>query len=86
MSEEDFLKKYNLKKAENTKDYQIDNETLIKDLKEQVEYVDQWRKEYLYRIDKAIEFIEKEHNEYNREFDSYQIWLEELLNILKGEE
>lgn len=38
-----------------------------------------------YKNKKAIEYIEKEYHKYNKEFNSFQWWLEDLLNILKGE-
>lgn len=81
MSEEDFLKKYNLKRAENTEDYQIDDETLIKDLKEEVEYQDQWRREYLERIDKAIEYINAMYIPFENNYQR-----KELFDILEGKE
>lgn len=36
------------------------------------------------RIDKAIKYVEKEYNKYNKVYDSFQWWLENLLKILKG--
>lgn len=42
------------------------------------------QKDYKARIDKAIEYVKKEYNEYNKDFDSYQWWLEDLLNILQN--
>lgn len=73
MSEEDFLKKYNLKKVENTKDYQIDNETIIKELQE--------------RIDKAIKELEEAYTNprlwKNVSYISEPFQID-LLNILKG--
>ena len=34
----------------------------IDDLKEQIDYQDVWRKEYISRIDKAIEYIEYDYD------------------------
>ena len=56
----------------------------IQDLKEKVNYQDAWRKEYISRIDKAIELIESyELGKYD-----YSIQMDgiiELKDILKGE-
>ena len=60
----------------------------IEDLKEQVKYQDLWRKEYLSRIDKAIEFIE-EHNIIGTNKEYLPSGIEkcyslELMEILQG--
>lgn len=57
------------------------------DLKEQVEYQDQWRKEYLEIIQKAIEYIKEctsSPDEYERFISTGEC--KKLLDILKGEE
>ena len=59
----------------------------IEDLKEQVEYQDQWRKEYLDRIDKAIEYINQHivKDKSTNETIYIAMNIENVLNILKGE-
>lgn len=73
-SEQDFMNRYNLKKAENPKDYQIDIQILIKELQE--------------RIDKAIEYIESYNLPEDlgklSECPISVNELKELLDILKG--
>ena len=57
----------------------------IEDLKEQVEYQDLWRNEYLSRIDKAIEFVERKQEDINNGGnDMSYIQMTQLLEILKG--
>ena len=66
----------------------------IKDLKEEVEYQDLWRREYRERIDKAVEYINKYYKieayyEYidedgYDEYNSDEDFKEELLDILRG--
>lgn len=82
MSEEDFMNKYNLKKAENTEDYLIKEDIgeLYKKYIKTLE-VAQGRFE---RIDKAIEYINKYSS--SLMFDLYKEVFEELLDILKGGE
>lgn len=58
----------------------------IEDLKEQVEYQDLWRKEYLSRIDNAIEFVERKQEDINNGGnDMSYIQMTQLLEILKGD-
>ena len=58
------------------------------DLKDQVDYQNIWREEYLNRIDKAIEYIKQDEE---LSVDSYYnfkdlVEFEDLLNILEGDD
>lgn len=93
MSEGDFMNKYNLKKAENTEDYKIDDETLIKELKLEIERLNKECDTYMEvatrkarRIREAIEYIEEKDLTNNMNFmdDGIGNLFKDILDILKG--